>query len=238
MIRRAIALSLTAITALGASAALASSASAAKFTIEKGNYAATVKAVQINENVISNGVRSVSCAEGTLTGTLAAESESIEFAPVYGNCKGNGGTLATVTVNGCKYKVAITAFTKPVAQESIALVCAGAIKQIEINVYESKKEGEKVVEGAKLCTLAIPSVNGLGEAVNQAITGTESSNELEGGATARLEFDILSSNILIKRTFGTAAVCGAAETKVGSYSGKLEATATESAGNAAGFMVG
>jgi len=213
---RALGLALVAMLAMGA--VLASAASA--LTVTAAKYPAAISATQTNTNTLSNGIRTVSCSEASLTGEIGAASETVQITPVYGGCTGNGGTTATVNANGCTYTL------KPTVEHS-ATTGTGTItvdcpegKRILVDIWAT---GKKHTE-AKLCRLEVGAQGPL--------SGGEYHNTANG-----ILLTINLTTVKVLRTEGTAANCGAAEKTEGTCTGNVEATA-KSGGEAVNLMVG
>ena len=191
--------------------------------IEAGSYTASVNGTQTTENVLSNGVRSVTCKSASLTGSLAAASETVSITPSYSECTGNSSTVAKVVTNGCSYKLKALTFS-PNSTGSIAV--EGCTK-MEVDIYASVA---KMEANETLCVLGVPSAS------NTGITGIAGVNE--GSGTGRhVKLTINSSNVDITRISGTAANCGAENKTTGTYTGTINATASKG-GSEVGLFVG
>ncbi|MDX6622187.1 MAG: hypothetical protein QOE75_119 [Solirubrobacterales bacterium] len=223
MIRNLKALGVCAIAVLAMSAVVASAAQAAD-DIQAGSYPATIDGVQTNENVLSNGIRSVTCAEATLTGTLSEKSKTVTINPSYSACTGNGSTTATVTTTGCSF---VLDPTETVAGTNgtgtVDVVCSGS--GITIDIWATGKKHSE----AKLCRLVVPSQKG--------ITGGTYHNREVGGKKV-IDLNFASSNVLVNRTEGTAVNCGAATKTEGTYNGALRGSATNEGGSQIDLWVG
>jgi len=219
MTRNIKALGLTLVAMLALGAVIASAASA--LTVTAAKYTAAISATQTNVNTLSNGIRSVSCSEASLTGSIAKAEEVVEITPVYGGCTGNGNTTATVNANGCTYTLRPTvAHTETTGTGTISVHCPEG-KRILIDIWATGKKHSE----AKLCRLEVGAQGPLSHG--------EYHNTLAGG----IELTINLTEVKVLRTEGTAANCGAAEQPKGTYTGNVLATATNE-GAAVHLMVG
>jgi hypothetical protein len=204
-------LSVVAVMAMGAVAASGALAAA----VHAETYPATLSGKQTNENVLSNGVRTVSCEEAALTGTLTEASETITISPTYSKCKGNSGTVAEVKTTGVVYHLTLTTGTFPTGF-GFHIKLTGVV---HIKIWASQKAKEEA-PNTTLCELEVP------ETGNTEIKGGEAMN-LGSGSTRSIQLHIASENVLVKRASGTAANCGAAEKTNGTYNGELNGTASK-----------
>jgi hypothetical protein len=173
---------------------VAPTASAAEF--EASEYPATVTATPENEIVISNGVRSVTCANIVMPGTLSGAAESIALTPSYANCTGNANTTATVTMNGCTYTF------KAIGELNID--CPLGSNSI-IDIWAT---GKKHTD-PKMCRLEVPEQG--------PIKGLSYHNTTLNGKNA-IKLTTVSSNFTVLRTEGSALNCGASH-KDGTFTG-------------------
>jgi len=220
MIRNLKVLGVAAVAVLAMSAAIASAAQGA---VTAGANPATVKGVQTNTNTLSNGIRTVSCTEANLTGTLAGSAESVTIAPTYGGCTGNGGTTATVTTTGCKY--ILTPDSSAASGTGKVSVSCEAGKNIVVEIWATGKSHSE----AKLCKLEVPT---------QGPLSGGSYKNAGSGSTEHIELSFEITSLKVLRTEGTAANCGAAEKTNASYTGNIDATATNEGGTQVALMVG
>ena len=197
--------------------AVAASGALAAPNLKAESYPALITGTQTNENVLSNGVRSVTCKGAILSGKkITAASESVEIAPTYSECTGNSSTVAEVVTTGTIFKLTTTTGTFPTGFGFHISVFGHVI----INIWASAEAKEK---GTLLCKLEVP------EEGNATITGGEAMNQ--GSGTSRnVQLKLNSSNVLIKRVSGTAANCGAAEKTTVTYTGELNGIAKTEAG--------
>lgn len=205
-------LAVMAVGAVGASAALANP------LVHAGAYTATVKGEQITTNTLSNGVRSVTCpaANSELAGELTEAKAVLTVTPMYAECTSNSSTWATVTTTTptkAAYNLQWLSGAASPYQLTLELT-----QNTVIDIWSTKKEDEE--SKAPLCTLEIPKVG------NSAIHGITATNE-GSGTTRSVKLEVNSSNVLVKRTSGTAANCGAAEKTTGTYVGNIKGTASK-----------
>jgi hypothetical protein len=222
MIRNIKALGLAVVAVLAMSAVVASAAQAAN-QIQASEYPATVTGTQTGENVLSNGVRSVSCAKANLVGELAAASSTLTIAPEYSECTGNANTTATVNTAGCTYTLHSEEVTTTTGNGKVTITCAG--EGIIIDIWATGKSHSE----AKLCRLVVPS---------QGPKAIGEYHVREEGGVKYLEMTLKSETLTVKRTEGTALNCGAAEKTNATYNGVVDARATNSLGKAISLWVG
>ena len=176
---------------------------------------------------IGNGARFVECTSLKISGvkfikTITTATGTPEFA----ECFSNGLTTApaTVTHNGCKFKVTVkTTNTGEVTGEGCT--------NIEVHVFENVKAQE---EKKSLCTYDI--------AEPQTVTGGAVKNAGGAGTAMDITAELAGTSKLQKITntgAGGVAVCGLAVGAVGTgaFSGNLTITGTTAAGAAAGVTV-
>jgi len=214
MTRNLKALGLSMVAVLAMSAFVASAAHAEAGEVTAGAYPATISGVQTNENVLSNGVRSVTCATASLTGTLSAASSTVSITPSYSNCSGNGSTTATVNTNGCSYLLHVTTQTsESTGTGTVDVVCPEG-KRIQIDIWATGQHPA----GPKLCRLEVPAQNG--------VNGGEYHNVTAPSGKKGIELTFNANNVRVLRVEGTSTACGAAEKVNGTYTGNVLGTAT------------
>jgi hypothetical protein len=201
------------VVAVLAMSVMVASAAQAKPLIRAERYTATVSGTQTGENVLSNGVRSVSCKEASLSGLLTEASSTITISPSYSICTGNANTTATVDTTGCDYTLHTEGVTgASTGNGKVTITCEGP--GIIIDIWATGKSHSET----KLCRLVVPS---------QGPTAIgEYHNRETAGGLRYVELTLSSSTLIVKRTEGTALNCGAAEKTNATYAGVADATAT------------
>jgi hypothetical protein len=157
---------------------------------------------------------SVKCTESEFDGVLSGEATSIELTPVYVGCTGVGGGPATVTSNGCKYKLSL--------QEKVAegqykaamdIVCPVGKAGIELHTYANK---ETHASGTALCRLTVPPQSGLKSVM---LTNSSGKIVLDSGTIEGIKIKIHRINKLLCPSSGTEN-----ETATGAYDIEKEVT--------------
>jgi hypothetical protein len=226
MIRNLKALGLSVVAVFAMTAIVASVAHAEPATIQAGSYTASVSGAQTNENVLSNGIRSVTCANATLKGVLAAASTTITIEPAYSNCTGNGSTTATVNTNGCDYTLHVVTKTATDTGTGSVTVDCPAGKSIQVDIWATGKLHSE----NKLCRLEVPAQG--------PVSGIEWHDITPAAPAKKTVLLTLNINTLrVLRTEGTAVNCGAAEKTNATYVGNIEASAKNGAEEAIDLFV-
>lgn len=106
---------------------------------------------------LGEGGAAVGCAVSKLDATLVAPASPVTFRPTYANCVAQpGGLPATVTTNGCHYRLGFTqpgttGFPETTGAMAAAIVCPAG-QQIEIHVYANAMRHE---ENVSMCTFDV-----------------------------------------------------------------------------------
>lgn len=156
---------------LGLVAAVALGAVAADANWEAEAEAETyLTGTQITHNaksfhIITVANQQIKCEELFFTGQIAEGEEKVTFTPTFGQCRTESTLYATVTRNGCDFTLFKGNMKNPKNENHIFggtldVFCPGAIKQMEIHIYQS---AEKQSKNESLCTVTIPVQGGLSE---------------------------------------------------------------------------
>ncbi|HYJ21922.1 MAG TPA: hypothetical protein VEW07_07865 [Solirubrobacterales bacterium] len=220
---KAIGLALIAVLALSAFSATAAQGA----EVTAGAYPATLTGKDVKTKhgelarlTIGNGARYVECESASLSATLAgpAGQTEVSVSPSYAGCFSNGLTAvpATVTVNGCTFKLHAT--TKTEGQATV--VCPEG-KQIEVHVYENHT---KHTENKPICTYDI--------AAQGPITGAKLGVINSGAANEGISVNLAElAKFNVTSTMGPLSVCGVNGTSghaatTGSLRGEYHVTGT------------
>ncbi|HYJ21931.1 MAG TPA: hypothetical protein VEW07_07910 [Solirubrobacterales bacterium] len=195
-------MALVAVLALSAVSATASQA--AVFTAGAYSAVLTGKDVKTTHGELirmtfGNGARYVECSITTLSATLNGSETEVGFTPGFSGCFSNGLTTvpATVTVNGCFFRIHATATTAG----QLTVVCSAG-KQIEIHVYENST---KHTESKPICTYDV--------GVQGPITGIKFSVINPAAANEGIEFKFPGPppppyTFQTTSTMGPLSICG------------------------------
>jgi hypothetical protein len=144
---KSLGLVLTAIAALGATAA--SAAQAGEFTAEE--YPATIKGTQTTKHQFQFDAGTVNCIVASFDSKLAAESSTLTIGASYSECTTPGGSAVTVKMNSCDYTFhAGETLANSTVDGSMDVQCAQEGDEIEFE------------EAANGCVVKIRPQNGLG----------------------------------------------------------------------------
>jgi hypothetical protein len=179
-----------------------------------GAYPATLSGIQTNENVISNGVRASTCAVASHTGVLGGASESLAIAAGFANCTGNGATTSTVDFEGCTFRLQVTTQDTASTGFTQTFIDCPAGNTIKIDIWSSGVAHNQT----KLCRLELPAQG--------PITGGAYHNVTAPSGKRGIEVTLISQNVTISRTYGTATACGAVHKNNGTWIGNYLWTAT------------
>ncbi len=236
MIRSFKTLGLALVAVLALSAVVASAASAApKLTPVPEEYPVTLKGKQSTTNVLAlEGGRKVECTGATFAGTIKnkaeAEESKLTVEPAYSGCTATilgNVDLATVTLNGCDYKLTNTEATSGTIKtegweytgKEVHLECpAGA--SIEIHVFTTEAND---LSNTPLCTYKIGAQTPAGDLDYKLLEKNAEGNGTSG------EIKETVTGVATTRASGTATNCGAA-TQSGSLSGSVKVEGFNSAG--------
>lgn len=189
---------------------------------------AKIDGEQIGTNTITIGtLPALTCSSVKYNGAAVeggVATEQLTISPEYGTCHVSvGGTkTATVTMNGCTYRLEATAtITESGGQHVIGdtgIVCP-AEKKIEAHVYNTEKESD---EGASvLCTYEISGQSGL-----SGITLTNKTNTPSSVNDVVADFNV--GSIKVVRKTGGELLCGPTE-QTATYKGEATLRATNAA---------
>jgi hypothetical protein len=191
--------------AMGAMAVLfalsASAAHAATGALTAGAYPAIVTGQQgPGASFDIGGVRNIECATSDVASTLTGPTDPVTFKPAYVNCISNpGGLPATVTVNGCHYRIGVskpgTTGIEPMTTGRLhaGIVCPNG-QQLEIHVYEN---AFKHAENISTCTYDLATQGPVLGGIYHNVAGMP--NDVL--ATVNATFVALN-------TIGPVAICG------------------------------
>jgi hypothetical protein len=164
-----------------------------------------VTGTQITHNgesfiTITTTAETVYCESVSFVGEFAKETEKLQLAPTYNECKTVSGKFATIVLNGCKWtfyggKENKTHFTGG----SLGLDCPGSSK-MELKIYPSKAEDEKGT--AAICNYTFPSQDP-GPTFGGEVTFTNTPE----AATPDVDITTVSAEAVYFRD-GTATNCG------------------------------
>jgi hypothetical protein len=208
---------------LAMSAVLASAAQATQPAIftTAGIPSSNVYSSQLGPQVFTISGREVTCETATMTGTIANGSEEFEATPTYTNCHAVvlGSKLpATVTMNGCTYKVKATAdviggqdtFT------GITSIICPANKTVEIHIYSNATNH---TTNTSLCTY---TYYGSSDSKNQNLKHIDFTNEPAGSTPKDWLLAHITISNLSSTSHGSQLFCGPSESTTSSMHGTLE----------------
>ncbi len=198
--------------ALALSAALAPAALAVpKLTSFLNAYPATLEGASITSTVIDlGGTRPIECTkkfEGTINNKAEAEKSEVTITPTLENCTASilgNRDPATVTFNGCKYRLRFTEETRGVIEaegwqvtgKENEIMCPAG-KEIEIHAYATKEKDEK---NEPLCTYKI----------GPQVTGGDIDYKMDEALPSKtLTMNTTLEGIAVTKTTGTVTNCGA-----------------------------
>lgn len=224
MFQRLVVASIAAVALSVGAAALASSADAETFQAEK--YPATINGEATNKFTISNGTRSISCANATLTGKLAAASEELQVTPNVAetSCTAEGIYIRLTMEETPHWDWKFLRWTFLIPDYFIKWT-AGRWKW---DIWLTQKAFEE--EKPTVCTFEAS------EAGNTAVETLTGINE-GSGAERHMIMELNVNNLLIKRVSGTEANCGKEKQPAGTITGKFNVTASNE-GKSDGFWFG
>jgi hypothetical protein len=153
-ILKALGLALGAMAMMVAVAAPAAQAETGELTAAQSPTIVTGEQAQGVTFDIGEGVGAVSCAVSRLEATFNGVADPVMFRPRYANCIAQPGALpATVTTNGCQYRMRFTEPGTTGWMESTGTMEAGIEcpvgQQIEIHVYQNPMAH---AENVSMCT--------------------------------------------------------------------------------------
>ena len=211
-------LALIAILALGA--VVVPAASAVKLVAAE--YPATLDGAGVaGESTIFNfAKKEFTCKKTTLAATLEEPSSTLSLSRGYSECDLNGIFAATVTVNGCIFKLHLeTTVDKDNFEASVDIECEGP-NGIQFYSYSNAENHEKEIP---FCAYEIPQQFGLKAVVLKNMTLAK---------PAINDVTILPNVKQIKynRIAGMEVFCGPPTGTEGSYTGNTTTTATNKGG--------
>jgi hypothetical protein len=218
-------MSLLAVLAFGA---VVASGAQAEGKFKAGKYPASLTGTGTSANTYTINGREVSCLSSSFTGTLSAESESVQVSPGYGLCVGKpGSTPVSLFMGGCSYTWAVTKLNSPTTATGTQAFSCPAGSEIHINLYENN---QKFAEGITLCEWGIPA---------QGPLGTVQYENQGSGTTASVQLAVNVGSITVNVLKGTKLICGAkaGETTTGQDSGGINLTA-KNGGVQTGLSIG
>ncbi|HYJ21926.1 MAG TPA: hypothetical protein VEW07_07885 [Solirubrobacterales bacterium] len=191
-------LALIAVLALSAFSATASQGA----VVTAGAYPATLTAKDVKtvhgelaRLTTGNGARYLECSTATLAATISEAKTEVEITPTYSECFSNGLTTvpATITVNGCTFKLHATT----TASGQATVVCPAG-KQIEVHVYENAVKHE---ENKPLCTYDIAAQGPITGAKLGVVNAGKANEGISVNLNELAKFNFTS-------TMGPLSVCG------------------------------
>jgi hypothetical protein len=202
---KALGLALAAVLAMSAMASAAAQAAPAELTAEK--YPVTLTGEQVttpplNELVIGNGARRVSCTTANLHGTIAGPTTVITLTPTYNGCTSTGGLPATVTMKGCDFTLSGNTATASTGTLSANVVCT-APNEITVDIYATPA---KHTANERACEYHIKP---------QGPLNAGEYHNLGAGTTRDIEATLKVENIHTVNTVGTKLLCGLAAGETG-----------------------
>ncbi len=229
MIRSLKTLGLALVAVLALSALVASAASAKpKLTPEnETDYPVVLKAHQkegVTNQLDLEGGRSVKCGTATLEGTIAnkaaAETSEVTATPTFAECTATilgNVTPATITINGCKFKLTADETTSgTIASEgwevtgSVHIECEAG-KELEIHVWQTS--AKHLANETPICTYKVAPQTPTGD-LDYRLTEKNA-----GGFGTSGDIKSTLTGVATTRTAGTITNCGAA-TQAGTLTGE------------------
>lgn len=194
-----------AMSAMALFAVMASAAHAETGALTAAEYPAIITGEQgpgASFDIGAGAVRTVNCATSDLSATIPGPADPVTFKPVYGGCTSEpGGFPATVTTNGCDYRLGVS---KPMTTEivfpttgrmQVSLFCPAGT-QLEIHVYEN---GAMHAAGVSTCKYDVGPQGPVNAGIYHNTPGAVPTDVL---ATVDATFNGLS-------TLGPAFICAA-----------------------------
>lgn len=210
MIRKLLVASISVVALSVGAAAAASPANAESFFA--GEYPATVTGKAASEFKISNGARSITCTNVSVTGKLASSSEELQLTPALPKCTTGEGLFVAWT-NLSSWDIHFLRWTFFIPDWFIKYTLKWTV-----DIWTTEKASKE--EKPPLCTFEVPEA---GNAAVETVTGNN-----EGSGTGRhIVAEVNVTNLLIRRTAGTEAICGKEKQTEGTMTGKFELTASK-----------
>ena len=204
MKRRLRALGLALIAAVAIAAVVASVAGATTLSTTTGFYPVTVTGSQEGEptQFKVGAVRTVSCTEATLDGTLAAASPATTFTAAYDGCTSSPSALpVTVNMKSCDFTFTWGTPAWPLntrGNATVAVDCATPADAIQVTAYKTVEH----TTANTACTYAI--------APQGPIPGAFQYHNIGAGTTAEVTLEKNLKEIKTKVITGTKLLCGGA----------------------------
>ena len=201
-----------------AMSAIAVSAAQAEFPAQLTAEAGTVSIHSEQEFgtnvVLTRGTRTVNCNVRTSTGSATNGAAEVTLTPTYSGCEALGIGPATITTNGCGFRVTFAADEADTFTGIVDLVCTDLFKpkQIEIHVYTSAANH---TANKPACTYDFT------EAANQGLNSIDFTNEPAVGGTPKdwILAHLNLTNIISNSTIGSVLLCGPVNDNAGTLKG-------------------
>ncbi len=207
--------------------AMAAMASVAQATAGNAQFTSENKTVTFDgtdedpDGTFFRDSRTITCTHAHYTGTATHGASLVTIEPFeYTHCTDDLNGPATVTMNGCAFRIEATADASDTFTGIADLKCTGFIKRVEIHTYSN---AHNHITNQVKCTYEFTEAN------NQNLTGIDLTNIAAHGSTPKdyITADIdIQNQINSKRVAGSALICGKETDHVGDLSASVKIKGT------------